>query len=136
MTDENNINLNAIPAYKTILIIEDEDPIRWALKENLGKEGLNVIEAKNGQEGLELALKEHPDLILLDLVLPKVYGLDMLKKLREDEWGQKALVIVLTSLDDGEITQQAKDLGINDFLVKKDWKLEDLVRWVKNKLEI
>ena len=136
MTDENNINLTAIPPYKTVLVIEDEDAIRWALKEGLAKEGLQIFEAKNGQEGLDLALKEHPDLILLDLVLPKIYGMDMLKKLRENEWGQKALVVVLTSLDDGEITQQAKDLGINDFLVKKDWKLEDLVKWVKSKLEI
>lgn len=135
MTDEKNINLSAIPPYKTVLIIEDEDAIRWALKEGLTKEGLQVFEAKNGQEGLDLALKEHPNMILLDLVLPKIFGLDMLRKLRGDEWGKEALVVVLTSLNDGEVSSQAEDLGVKDFLVKKDWHLEDLMRWIKNKLE-
>src|SRR3989344_5931193 len=124
MTDEKNINLSAIPPYKTVLVIEDEDAIRWTMKEALAKDGLRVLEAKNGQEGLDLALNEHPDLILLDLVLPKIFGLDMLKKLREDEWGKRALVIVLTSLSDGEISKQAEDLGVKDLLIKKDWKLD------------
>ncbi len=134
MTEENNVSFKAASPYKTILIIEDENAMRWALKESLVKEGFNVLEARNGQEGLNLALSEHPDLILLDLILPKIYGLDVLKKIREDSWGKNALVVILSSLDD-QITKDAEALGIKDFLVKKDWNLEDTVKFVKSKLE-
>ena len=136
MADIDTINIsppNLI--YKTILIVEDEDALRWALKENLIKEGFNVLDAKNGQEGLDFALKNHPDLIFLDLVLPKMFGLDVLKKIREDDWGKNALVVVLTSLGNGELEKQAEGFGVKDFFQKKDWKLEEVVKWVKHKLE-
>src|SRR3989344_9652537 len=113
MADTQTINIYpANPVYKTILIVEDEDALRWALKENLLKEGFNVFDAKNGQEGLDFALKNHPDLILLDLVLTKMFGLDVLKKIRENDWGRNALVVVLTSLGNGELEKQAEDLGV------------------------
>jgi len=136
MADIDTINIsppNLI--YKTILIVEDEDALRWALKENLIKEGFNVLDAKNGQEGLDFALKNHPDLIFLDLVLPKMFGLDVLKKIREDDWGKNALVVVLTSLGNGELEKQAEGFSVKDFLQKKDWKLDEVVKWVKHKLE-
>ena len=101
----------------------------------LVKEGFNVLDAKNGQEGLDFALKNHPDLIFLDLVLPKMFGLDVLKKIREDDWGKNALVVVLTSLGNGELEKQAEGFSVKDFLQKKDWKLDEVVKWVKHKLE-
>ena len=136
MADIDTINIsppNLI--YKTILIVEDEDALRWALKENLIKEGFNVLDAKNGQEGLDFALKNHPDLIFLDLVLPKMFGLDVLKKIREDDWGKNALVVVLTSLGNGELEKQAEGFSVKDFLQKKDWKLEEAIKFVKSRLE-
>lgn len=73
---------------KTILVVEDQIPILQILVYRFDSEGFNVIEAKNGKDGLELALKEHPDLILLDIILPKLDGIEMLKKLRADNWGK------------------------------------------------
>lgn len=134
MTEEKNISFGAMSSYKTVLIIEDEDPIRWVLKDGLTKEGFNVLEAKNGQEGLDLALSRHPDLILLDLILPKMYGLDVLKKIRSDSWGKNAFVVVLSSIDDS-ITKEAEALGVKDYLIKKDWKLDEAIKFIKSKLE-
>jgi len=137
MDEEKNINISKLSPYKTILIVEDEDPIRWALKESLKKEGFNVLEAKNGQEGLDLALKNHPDMILLDLVLPKIFGIDVVKRIRADggEWGKNALIVILTSLNADGIPNEAKELGVENYFVKGDWKLEEVVGWIKNKLE-
>src|SRR3990167_6657625 len=112
MTDEQNINISPIGrSYKTVLIIEDEDAIR-------------------------LALSEHPDLILLDLVLPKIYCIDVLKKLRTDEWGKNAKVVVITSMDNNEIAEEAKGFGVKEFLIKKDWQLDEVLKFIKSKLEI
>ena len=137
MTDEQNINISPIGrSYKTVLIIEDEDAIRWALRDNLPQMGVNVLEAENGQKGLDLALSEHPDLIILDLILPKVYGIDVLKKLRDDEWGKNAKVVVITSMDNDEIAEEAKGFGVKEFLIKKDWQLDEVLKFIKSKLEI
>ncbi|OGM96648.1 MAG: hypothetical protein A3B86_04690 [Candidatus Yanofskybacteria bacterium RIFCSPHIGHO2_02_FULL_38_22b] len=137
MTDEQNINISPMGrSYKTVLIIEDEDAIRWALRDNLPQMGVNVLEAENGQKGLDLALSEHPDLIILDLILPKVYGIDVLKKLRDDEWGKNAKVVVITSMDNDEIAEEAKGFGVKEFLIKKDWQLDEVLKFIKSKLEI
>ena len=71
--------------HKKILIVEDEAPLRNAISDILSFEGFTVFQAKNGQEGLDAALLEHPDLILLDLMMPVMDGLTMLEKLRQDQ---------------------------------------------------
>ncbi|MBZ9572118.1 response regulator [Patescibacteria group bacterium] len=120
---------------KTILVVEDERAMLQILADRFTDEGFSVLEAKNGEEGLERAIKEHPDLILLDIILPKMNGITMLKKLRVDNWGKDVPVIILTNLSDmGTIAKALKD-GVYDFLVKTDWKLEDIVKKVKEKLE-
>lgn len=72
---------------KRILIVEDEIPMLKALVDKFSRAGFETLEAKNGIEGLAVALKEHPDLVLLDLVMPKMDGVKMMEKLREDSWG-------------------------------------------------
>jgi DNA-binding response OmpR family regulator len=120
---------------KKILIIEDEAPLRSAVADILSFEGFTVFQAKNGQEGLDMALKEHPDLILLDLMMPVMDGLTMLEKLRQDkDWGSKAAVILLTNINDPEKVAMATEAGSYDFLVKSDWNIEDVVRKVKLRL--
>ena len=71
----------------TILIIEDEPPLRKALVHRLGMEDFTVLEAADGEIGLEMALQHKPDLILLDVVMPNMDGLTAIKKLRQDPWG-------------------------------------------------
>jgi len=125
-----------ISESKKILIIEDEPSLLDVLEDKFSTEGFDVLKAENGNRGLEIALKEHPDLILLDIILPEMDGMTMLKKLREDVWGKDALVIILTNLNDAQSVLQSLENGVYDFLVKTDWKLEDVLKKVKEKLRI
>jgi len=91
---------------KVLLIAEDEPSLRYILRDKLSNIGFTVFEAADGEEGLAVAMKEHPDLILLDLVMPKMDGISMLKKLRESDWGKSVKVLVLTNLDEtGKISE-------------------------------
>lgn len=119
---------------KTVLIVEDEPSLQRALGDHFSREGIAVLQAKNGQEGLEAALREHPGVILLDIVMPVMDGMTMLTKLREDEWGKDAHVILLTNLVDNKEIVEAMRTGVFDYLVKSDWKIDDVVARVKQKL--
>lgn len=116
-------------------VIEDETSLRNALHDKLSEEGFSVLGAKNGKEGLEMALKEHPDLILLDVVMPVMDGLTMLDKLRHDEWGTEVPVILLTNLPDKEDEAIRSPFGSLDYIIKSDWKLEDVVKKIREKLK-
>lgn len=123
-----------------ILVVEDEKILVETLQEKLEGEGFEVLKSYDGEEGLNLALTQHPDLILLDLLMPKVDGLQMLKKLRQDPWGLHANVIVLTNVSDpANVIVNAGFVGIDtnyEYLVKADMSLEDLISKIKHKLAI
>jgi DNA-binding response OmpR family regulator len=121
---------------KTILIVEDEKPLRDALSSKLTHEGFAILQAGDGQDGLKIALQMHPDLILLDIILPVMDGMTMLKQLRQDTWGKEAKIIVLTNLTDEERISESFHSAVFDYLIKTDWKLEDLVQKIKNKLNM
>ena len=118
----------------TILIVEDEVLLLNALRDKLTREGFAVLEAKNGKQGLEIALSEHPDFILLDIVMPVMDGMTMLKKLRGDAWGKEAKVILLTNLSDPEKVFESIAREAYEYLVKSEWKIEDVVKMVRDKL--
>ena len=125
MTDDN----------KKILIVEDEVAVFNALKDKLLINGFEVLEAKNGKEGLSLALKEHPDLILLDIIMPKMGGISMMKNLRSDSWGAKVPIIILTNLNsDDSIIKAIEDNKPSFYLVKSDWNINDVVIKVRELL--
>jgi DNA-binding response OmpR family regulator len=119
---------------KKILVVEDEISLRSALSNKLAHEGFAVLEAKNGKEGLEMALSAHPDLILLDIVMPVMDGMTMLQKLREDAWGAEAKIFMLTNLSDTSKVADAIMQGSYDYLVKTNWTLEDIVVRIGKKL--
>lgn len=119
---------------KTILIVEDEPALCEALRDKLTREGFTVLSAKDGKEGLEIALIDHPDLILLDIIMPVMDGMTMLNKLRADPWGKGALVIILTNLSDAKDPLVLFPHRSLDYLVKSDWKLDDLVAKAKERL--
>jgi len=123
-----------------ILVVDDDNILVWPLENKLTAEGFDVIKAVDGGEGLQLALTEHPDLILLDLLMPKVDGFTMLRKLREDPWGAHATVIILTNVSDptkvAEGMNLGGDSGAYEYLVKTNWSLDDVVARIKQKLEI
>lgn len=117
-------------------IVEDDRPLLTVLSERFASEGYRVLSAVTGEEGLKLALENKPDLILLDIVMPKMDGITMLKKLREDVWGKRANVILLTNLTaDEKITKAVTELEPSYYLIKTDWKMDDIVERVKNCLE-
>lgn len=118
----------------SILLVEDELPLRHAMSEKFQREGFTVFEADNGKVGLELALKEKPEIILLDVVMPVMDGVTMLKLLREDRWGKTAKVVMLTNLNDSEEVLESLKAQAYDYLIKANWKLEDLVGLVRGKL--
>ncbi len=118
-----------------ILIVDDELPLLNALVDKFSGAGFSVITAENGQDGLKSALKNKPDLILLDIIMPVMDGNIMLEKLRKDPWGKNVKVIMLTNLSDpGTITKSAIKTE-DDYLIKADWKIEDIVLQVKNILK-
>ena len=120
---------------KKVLIVEDDTSLRKALAEKLLYEGFVVYEAENGVIGLEVALRERPDIVLLDVIMPKMDGLTMLTHLREDVWGMGAQVIMLTNVNDGESVLKSLDQAAFDYLIKSDWKLEDIVKKIRERLE-
>ncbi len=128
---------NKIKNKKIILITEDEKSLRNALHVKLISEGFDVIEARDGEEGLEKSLKEHPDLILLDLVMPKMDGMTMLKKLRTgEEWGKLVPVIILTNLSSADEVRNKDitELEPTYYFLKTDKKIEEIVEAIKDKL--
>jgi len=122
----------------TVLIVEDEQDMLEALVDKLTREGFDTLEAKNGEEGLERAFKDHPDLILLDIVMPKMDGMTMMKKLREDTWGESVPIILLTNLSasDDKIIKAMVENEPSYYLVKSDWKIKDVVQKVREQLGI
>ncbi|MBI5400760.1 MAG: response regulator transcription factor [Candidatus Yonathbacteria bacterium] len=122
------------PKNKKILVVEDEEPLRRVLKDILMYEGYDVLEAVNGIDGLDTAQSKHPDLILLDIVMPRMDGLMMLQKLRDSEWGKTALVMILTNLSDNdEVIKETEAEGI-DYFVKTDIKINEVVAKINAKL--
>lgn len=114
---------------KLLLIVEDEDSVVYALSEKFNlTEGVKVLFASNGVDGLRKALEEKPDLILLDIILPEMDGIEMLKKLRDDAWGKSADVIILSNLSDPDSEKEAKELGVTQYIIKSDAKIEDVVK--------
>ncbi len=120
---------------KKVLIVEDEASLQKALLSKLEKGGYEVLQAFDGEEGLKMALAEKPDLILLDIIMPKMDGVTMLNKIREDEWGRNAKVIILTNLSEGNQVVAALDKGVHDYLVKADWRIEEVMEKIEDKLE-
>jgi len=115
-------------------IVEDDVSLESVLADKLHNEGFSVLEAKNGKEGLEMALQKHPDLIMLDIKMPVMSGIDMLKILRSDPWGEKVPVIVLSNMSDNETIAEAMDKNTFEYFVKSDVKLQELIEKIKEKL--
>lgn len=116
---------------KTILIIEDESALQKTIGDALSQEGFRIFSALDGEVGLRLAAEKLPDMILLDLILPKVNGFEVLKSLKKQKETQDIPVVVLTNLESMEDIQKALDLGATTYLVKSNYTLRELVEKVQ-----
>ena len=114
-----------------ILVVEDDGPLANALKDKLDSAGFLVLTAKDGKEGLKIGIKNKPDLILLDVLMPEMNGLEMLKQLRQNAWGRTAPVLVLSNDGDPEDIRETLKNNAADYLIKSDWQLEDVVKRIK-----
>ncbi len=122
-------------SMKRILFIEDEAALQKTFSDILKSEGFEIISALDGETGLNLAKKENPDLILLDLILPKIHGLDILKEIKQNENTKNIPVIVLTNIESIEKIDKALELGATTYLVKSDYSLEDVIAKIIKAIE-
>jgi DNA-binding response OmpR family regulator len=116
---------------KKILIIEDEKILRTLLTQTLSREGFEVKEAVDGEEGLEKAKTEKPDLILLDLILPTIDGYEVLERLKKDPFTESIPVMIISNLGQDEEIQRGLKLGAVDFLIKAHFTLDEISEKIK-----
>jgi len=116
---------------KRIVSIEDEPALQQALGDFLRGQGYAVVPALDGEAGLAAIKSERPDLVLLDLVLPKKYGLDVLREMRSDPAVAAIPVIVLTNIESGDAIEEATELGAKAYLVKTNYSLDEVLEKVK-----
>ncbi|MFA7319564.1 MAG: response regulator [Parcubacteria group bacterium] len=121
---------------KKILIIEDEAALQETMAEYLTDEKFEVLSAMDGQTGLEMTQKNLPDLILLDVILPKMDGFQVLEGIKKDDKTKNIPVIMLTNLENMENIQKAFENGVSAYLIKADFKLEDVVKKIKEILKM
>ncbi len=119
---------------KKILVVEDVSFLQNAIKMVLEDAGYEVLTASDGLKGLNAATTKKPDLILLDIMMPKMDGMTMLKKLRQHPNGKRVPVIILTNLSSEEKLIEANKEGVTDYFIKSDWEIEELPELVENKL--
>lgn len=110
-----------------VLIIEDEDVLRNVLAKKLEKEGYDVIVAADGEKGMENVRSEHPDIVLLDIMLPKKNGYQILEEMHDDEELKKIPVLVISNSGQPVEVKKLLELGACDYLVKADFEPGEVI---------
>lgn len=123
-------------SHKKILMVEDDDALANVYMTRLQAEGFDVHRVPNGEDALSAALQFRPDLILLDVMMPKVSGFDVLDILRNTPEVGNVKVIMLTALSQDADKQRAQQLGVDDYLVKSQVVIADVVERIKQHLGI
>ncbi len=118
-----------------ILVVEDDDALATVYIQRLQAEGFDVRRVANGEEALAAALSYKPDLVLLDVMMPKVSGFDVLDILRNTPETANLKVIMLTALSQDSDKDRASALGVDDYLVKSQVVIADVVDRIKHHLE-
>lgn len=115
------------PAIKKVLLVEDDEFLSSLLRNRLLKSGVEVMHAKDGQQALDGLKTYKPDLILLDLILPKRSGFDVMEAIRQDPSLENAPIIIISNLGQPEDVQKGQELGAVEYFVKAKTSIEDLV---------
>ncbi len=136
---DNNQNVTNQPAEqqsgKVVMVVEDDPVLLKMYSEKLNFEGFGILPARDGEEALRIAAKENIDLILLDIMLPKMSGIDFLERFRQIEKGKATPVIALTNLTEEEERSRATKLGVEEYLVKAMQTPEEVVGKIKGYLK-
>ena len=115
-----------------VLLIEDEKEVAELYRLKLTLDGYEVLTALSGQEGLEKAFKENPELIFLDIKMPEMDGFEVLKKIRESAKTKNTPVIILSNFDEQELIEKGLTLGANEYLIKSQFSPEEISNKVKD----
>ena len=119
---------------KRILIVEDEEIMLDLLQRKLKTHGYEVLVARDGEEGLKLIKKERPDLIIMDLVMPKMDGFMVMEEIQKDEDLKKIPLIVVSNSGQPVELNRVRDLGAKDWLIKTEFNPQELVEKIKKQL--
>ena len=114
-----------------ILIIEDDKFLRELIIQKLGKEGYEIVEAAEGEEGLRKMKEEKPDLVLLDLILPGIDGFEVLRRAKTDEETSAVPIIILSNLGQRDDVEKGIELGAIDYLIKAHFTPGEIVDKIK-----
>ncbi len=120
---------------KKILIIEDEKILAEMYYDKFLSSGYNVILAQTAEEGIEEARKEKPDLILLDILLPRMNGIDFVEAFKKEKDIINAPIVAFSNYDDPETKKRAAELGVKDYLIKTNYTPEEIVNKVRSYLK-
>lgn len=123
-------------AKKKILLVEDDTTLAEVYLQRLELEGFEVSHAADGEEALAKAVSFKPDLILLDVMMPKMSGFDVLDILRQTPETRNVHIIMLTALSQPKDEQRAKELGADDFLIKSQVVIGDVIERIKHQLDM
>ena len=117
-----------------ILVVEDEPMLREMYTRKLSQSGLEVISANDAEQGLKMVEQEKPDIILLDILLPKKNGIYVLEQLRSNPKTSQMKVIAFSNYNDPSTRRQAKELNVLDYLIKTDYTPQEIVKKIKSYL--
>lgn len=120
---------------KNILIIEDDEFFRELVSKELISSGFGILQAVDGQKGIEKAKESKPDLILLDLLLPNIDGFEVLSTLKENSETSSIPVIILSNLDSKEDIEKALRLKASEFLIKSQFASDEIIAKIKKILK-
>jgi DNA-binding response OmpR family regulator len=134
MQDQTDTNQPTDNAQKKILLVEDDIALAAVYRSRLELENFEIYEVNNGEQALQAAKEFHPDLILLDAMMPKISGFDVLDILRHTPETENIKVIMLTALSQPKDKERAQTLGVDDYLVKSQVVIGDVVDRVKHHL--
>ncbi len=122
-------------AKKKILLVEDDDALAQVYQQRLDLEGFDCRRSNNGEQALQDAVDFEPDLILLDVMMPKINGFDVLDILRNSPQTSHVRIIMLTALSQAKDAEKAKELGADDFLVKSQVVIDDIIDRIRHHLD-
>lgn len=114
-----------------VLLVEDDEMLHGMYTQKFKNQGYEVVSAYNGADGIKLAETEHPDVILLDVIMPKMDGFVALKKIRKGDTTAKIPVILLTNLGQEEDVRKGRELGADDYFIKANHTPQEVVDKVK-----
>ena len=120
---------------KKILIVDDDKILSKILRDAFRADAYEVITAFDGEAGLSIALEQKPDLIMLDLVMPKLGGIEFLKKLRADERGKNIPVLVATQVSDLAKMSEGMELGVRGYIIKADYSIKEILSQIEEVLK-